>query len=74
MKTRRFGKTNAMISEIGLGTWQLGTKWGGTFLHGRSPENSGCSLRQRHHISGYGRHLQRRQQRTCHFQNPESSS
>ncbi|WP_337504203.1 hypothetical protein [Anaerotignum lactatifermentans] len=28
MKTRRFGKTNAMISEIGLGTWRLGTKWG----------------------------------------------
>ncbi len=31
MKTRRFGKTNAMISEIGLGTWQLGTKWGEPF-------------------------------------------
>ena len=31
MKTRRFGKTNAMISEIGLGTWQLGTKWGESF-------------------------------------------
>lgn len=44
MKTRRFVKTNAMISEIGLGTWQLGTKWGGTFLRRRSPENSGCSL------------------------------
>ena len=31
MKTRRFGKTNAMISEIGLGTWQLGSKWGEPF-------------------------------------------
>lgn len=28
MKTRRFGKTNAHVTEIGLGTWQLGTKWG----------------------------------------------
>jgi len=31
MNTRRFGKTNAVISEIGLGTWQLGTKWGESF-------------------------------------------
>ena len=31
MNTRRFGKTNAVISEIGLGTWQLGTKWGEPF-------------------------------------------
>lgn len=31
MKKRRFGKTNQMVSEIGLGTWQLGTKWGEPF-------------------------------------------
>lgn len=31
MKKRRFGKTNQMVSEIGLGTWQLGTKWGDPF-------------------------------------------
>lgn len=31
MKQRRFGKTNKMVSEIGLGTWQLGTKWGDPF-------------------------------------------
>lgn len=31
MEKRRFGKTNAMVSEIGLGTWQLGTKWGEPF-------------------------------------------
>lgn len=31
MKQRRFGKTNKMVSEIGLGTWQLGTKWGEPF-------------------------------------------
>ena len=24
MEKRRFGKTGAMVSEIGLGTWQLG--------------------------------------------------
>lgn len=28
MKYRPFGKTGFMISEIALGTWQLGTKWG----------------------------------------------
>ncbi|SUT90697.1 aldo/keto reductase [Actinobacillus lignieresii] len=33
MKQRRFGKTGKMISEIGLGTWQLGTKWGEQFNH-----------------------------------------
>lgn len=31
MKERRFGKTNQMVSEIGLGTWQLGTRWGDEF-------------------------------------------
>lgn len=31
MKTRRFGKTGKMVSEIGLGTWQLGTVWGDPF-------------------------------------------
>lgn len=31
MNTRKFGKTNKMVSEIGLGTWQLGTKWGEDF-------------------------------------------
>lgn len=31
MNQRRFGKINRMVSEIGLGTWQLGTKWGTPF-------------------------------------------
>jgi aryl-alcohol dehydrogenase-like predicted oxidoreductase len=31
MNQRQFGKTNRMVSEIGLGTWQLGTKWGEPF-------------------------------------------
>ena len=31
MKERIFGKTNCKVSEIGLGTWQLGTKWGEKF-------------------------------------------
>jgi aryl-alcohol dehydrogenase-like predicted oxidoreductase len=31
MKYRRFGKTELMISEISLGTWQLGSKWGDPF-------------------------------------------
>lgn len=31
MKKKIFGKTNAEITEIGLGTWQLGTKWGEKF-------------------------------------------
>lgn len=31
MKERLFGNTGKMVSEIGLGTWQLGTKWGEEF-------------------------------------------
>ena len=31
MKQRIFGKTGSFVSEIGLGTWQLGTKWGDPF-------------------------------------------
>lgn len=31
MKTRLFGNTGKEVSEIGLGTWQLGTKWGDPF-------------------------------------------
>lgn len=31
MQDRIFGKTGSRISEIGLGTWQLGTKWGDPF-------------------------------------------
>lgn len=31
MNKRIFGKTNATISEIGVGTWQLGTRWGDDF-------------------------------------------
>ena len=33
MRERRFGNTGAMVSEIGLGTWQLGTRWGDPFNH-----------------------------------------
>jgi len=31
MNYRKFGNTGKDISEIGLGTWQLGTKWGDPF-------------------------------------------
>lgn len=31
MKQRIFGRTGRSVSEIGLGTWQLGTKWGEPF-------------------------------------------
>ena len=31
MNQRVFGKTGQPVSEIGLGTWQLGTKWGEPF-------------------------------------------
>lgn len=31
MKTNIFGKTGREITEIGLGTWQLGTVWGDPF-------------------------------------------
>src|SRR4051812_8209554 len=28
MKTRIFGQTKRAVSEVGLGTWQLGANWG----------------------------------------------
>ena len=31
MKQRIFGNTGRAVSEIGLGTWQLGTRWGDPF-------------------------------------------
>ena len=31
MKNRQFYKDGPLVSEIGLGTWQLGTKWGEAF-------------------------------------------
>lgn len=33
MEKRRLGKTGRMVTAIGLGTWQLGTKWGDPFNH-----------------------------------------
>lgn len=36
MKQREFGKTGRKISEIGLGTWQLGTRWGTPFDQGEA--------------------------------------
>ena len=33
MKKRLLGKTGFKISEIGLGTWQVGGKWGSVFDH-----------------------------------------
>lgn len=31
MRTKLFGNTGRKVSEIGLGTWQLGTRWGDAF-------------------------------------------
>ena len=36
MKQRIFGRTGRLVSEIGLGTWQLGTKWGEPFNRGEA--------------------------------------
>ncbi|TVP45106.1 MAG: aldo/keto reductase [Mongoliibacter sp.] len=33
MKYRKFGKTGWEVSEVGLGTWQVGGGWGGKFDH-----------------------------------------
>ncbi len=36
MNKRRLGKTGFEISEISLGTWQVGGKWGSPFSHGNA--------------------------------------
>ena len=33
MKKRILGKTEFRVSEVGLGTWQVGGKWGSSFDH-----------------------------------------
>jgi aryl-alcohol dehydrogenase-like predicted oxidoreductase len=38
MKKRILGKTDFEISEIGLGTWQVGGKWGSSFSHQNADE------------------------------------
>ena len=38
MKKRRLGKTGFEISEISLGTWQVGGKWGDSFSHSNADE------------------------------------
>ena len=38
MKLRRLGKTNFEITEIALGTWQVGGKWGSNFDHSLASE------------------------------------
>jgi aryl-alcohol dehydrogenase-like predicted oxidoreductase len=36
MKKRLLGKTGFEISEVGIGTWQVGGKWGSVFSHGNA--------------------------------------
>ncbi|HEX8463127.1 MAG TPA: aldo/keto reductase [Abditibacterium sp.] len=43
MKTRKFGKEAIAVSEVGLGTWQIGGAWGDV-----SPEESLAILREAH--------------------------
>ena len=38
MNHRMFGKTGRRVSEIGLGTWQLGARWGDLFDEARALE------------------------------------
>lgn len=38
MNHRMFGKTGRRVSEIGLGTWQLGARWGDPFDEARALE------------------------------------
>lgn len=38
MKKRLLGKTGFEISEISLGTWQVGGRWGDPFSHRNAAE------------------------------------
>lgn len=43
MNQRKFGNTGRSISEIGLGTWQLGTKWGEKFNSDEAEKILNCA-------------------------------
>ncbi|MGS0973065.1 MAG: aldo/keto reductase [Candidatus Izemoplasmataceae bacterium] len=47
MKKRVLGKTNIEVSEISLGTWQLGSKWG-------DPFDKDVALKTLHNATKYG--------------------
>lgn len=46
MNKRKFGKTGRMVTEIGLGTWQLETAWPGETGHGTSSLPTNICLSQ----------------------------
>lgn len=39
MNHRLLGRTGFQISEISLGTWQVGGKWGAPFSHENADKN-----------------------------------
>ena len=63
VRTRSFGTTDLRCSEIGFGTWALGSNWWGNVTQRRGREPDPPRARPRHHLLRHRRRLREGRER-----------